>query len=66
MLTQFKKGVKITDQRVRLTTEVLQGIRLIKVYGWESFYLGRIVQLRSQEIKRLRKSSYVMSRIFER
>ncbi|PPQ81309.1 hypothetical protein CVT26_015196, partial [Gymnopilus dilepis] len=61
MLTQFKKGVKITDQRVRLTTEVLQGIRLIKVYGWESFYLGRIVQLRSQEIKRLRKSSLALA-----
>ncbi|KAF8884414.1 multidrug resistance-associated ABC transporter [Gymnopilus junonius] len=57
MLTQMKKGVEITDKRVRLTTEVLQGIRLIKMYGWEAFYLNRIVHLRSQEIKRLRKSS---------
>jgi ATP-binding cassette, subfamily C (CFTR/MRP), member 1 len=29
------RGVKITDGRVRLTGEVLQGIRLIKYYAWE-------------------------------
>jgi ATP-binding cassette subfamily C (CFTR/MRP) protein 1 len=31
MFAQRKKGVKITDQRVRLLNEVLQGVRLIKV-----------------------------------
>jgi len=57
MFNQMKKGVKITDKRVRLTTEVMQGIRLIKVYGWEAFYTARIVTLRGEEIKMIKKSS---------
>ena len=61
MFTQLKKGVKITDKRVRLTTEVLQGIRLIKAYGWEAFYTQQITSLRGQEIKRIRKSSVAAS-----
>jgi ATP-binding cassette subfamily C (CFTR/MRP) protein 1 len=62
LLNQHSKGVKITDKRVRLTTEVLQGIRLIKVYGWESFYAEAIAKFRQREIKTIRKSSYVISR----
>ncbi|KIM43746.1 hypothetical protein M413DRAFT_443652 [Hebeloma cylindrosporum] len=61
MFTQSKKGVKITDKRVRLTTEVLQGIRLIKAYGWEAFYTRQITALRGQEIRRIRKSSVAAS-----
>jgi len=61
MFNQMKKRVKITDKRVRLTTEVLQGIRLIKAYGWEAFYTHQITRLRQQEIKCIRKSSVVAS-----
>ncbi|KAJ7827858.1 multidrug resistance-associated ABC transporter [Mycena olivaceomarginata] len=50
MFTQRKKGVKITDTRVRLSNEVLQGIRLIKYYAWESFYTHQIGTLREREI----------------
>lgn len=57
MFTQRKKGVKITDKRQRLTTEVLQGIRLIKFYAWEEFYSQQIGELRRQEIKTIRKAS---------
>ena len=55
MFTQRKKGVKITDKRVRLTTEVLQGIRLIKFYAWESFYTHQVGELRTREVKTVRK-----------
>ncbi|KAF9562072.1 multidrug resistance-associated ABC transporter [Agrocybe pediades] len=61
MMNQTKKGVKITDKRVRLTTEVMQGIRLIKVYGWEAFYTSRIIGFRREEIKRIRKASFAMA-----
>ncbi|THH01938.1 hypothetical protein EW145_g6827, partial [Phellinidium pouzarii] len=43
-------GVQITDRRVRLTTEVLQGIRLIKFYAWEAFYAHQIGCLREKEV----------------
>ncbi|KAJ7630119.1 multidrug resistance-associated ABC transporter [Mycena polygramma] len=55
MFTQRKKGVKITDTRVRLTNEVLQGIRLIKYYAWEAFYTHQIGGLREREIATVRK-----------
>ena len=35
IFNQRKKGAVYTDARVRLTTEVLGGIRLIKRYAWE-------------------------------
>ncbi|KAH8103346.1 multidrug resistance-associated ABC transporter [Cristinia sonorae] len=52
---QRKKGVKFTDQRVRLLTEVLQGIRLIKYYAWELFYSHQIGEFRKKELKTVRK-----------
>jgi ATP-binding cassette subfamily C (CFTR/MRP) protein 1 len=63
LLNQHAKGVKITDKRVRLTTEVLQGIRLIKAYGWEAFYAEAIAKFRKGEIKTIKKASYVVSNL---
>lgn len=54
MFVQRKKGVKLTDSRVRLTTEVLQGIRLIKYYAWEDFYTHQIGDLRKRELRTVR------------
>ncbi|KAG6856149.1 hypothetical protein H0H87_007054 [Tephrocybe sp. NHM501043] len=61
MFKQRDKGVKITDNRVQLTTEVLQGIRLIKMYAWEEFYASEIEKLRAGEIAALRKISWASS-----
>ncbi|KAG7091281.1 hypothetical protein E1B28_010329 [Marasmius oreades] len=61
MMQQRQKGVKITDARVRLTTEVLQGIRLLKFYGWEDFYVNQISKLRKGELDTIRKSAIAQS-----
>ncbi|KAH6879600.1 cadmium ion transporter [Coprinopsis sp. MPI-PUGE-AT-0042] len=58
---QRKKCVKITDKRTQLTTEVLQGIRMIKFYGWEAFYIEQIGHFRGQEVKTLRKGALAIS-----
>jgi ATP-binding cassette subfamily C (CFTR/MRP) protein 1 len=60
MFTQRKKGLRFTDKRVRITTEVLQGIRLIKFYAWEAFYVQQIGSLRTKEIQTIRMSAYVL------
>lgn len=57
MYSQRKKMVVITDQRVRLTTEVLQGVRLVKYYAWESFFAGKIAALRGRELQRIKNYS---------
>lgn len=41
---------KITDQRVSLTQEILQAVRFVKYFGWESAFLERIGQIRRREI----------------
>lgn len=41
---------KVTDQRVSLTQEILQSVRFVKYFGWESSFLGRLAELRGREI----------------
>lgn len=42
---------KITDQRVSLTQEILQAVRFVKYFGWESSFLDRLKQIRQREIR---------------
>ncbi|KAI0717423.1 multidrug resistance-associated ABC transporter [Cerioporus squamosus] len=55
MLSQRKKGVVFTDQRVRASTEVLSGIRLIKYYAWEQFYAYQVGLFREREVSTIRR-----------
>ncbi len=59
MLKQRKKGVVLTDQRVRSSTEVLSGIRLIKYYAWEQFFGYQVGLVREREVSTIRKLAYV-------
>lgn len=45
----------VTDDRVKLTNEVLEGIRLLKMYTWEIPYGDAIKKIRSKELKLLKK-----------
>lgn len=41
---------KITDQRVSLTQEILQAVRFVKFFGWESAFLTRLGEIRDREV----------------
>ncbi|KAI9845483.1 MAG: hypothetical protein M1837_004821 [Sclerophora amabilis] len=41
---------KVTDQRVSLTQEILQSVRFVKYFGWESSFLKRVGDIRKKEI----------------
>lgn len=41
---------KITDQRVSLTQEILQAVRFVKFFGWESAFLKRLDDIRNREV----------------
>lgn len=50
-----EKQMKIADQRTRLMSELLNNIKGIKLYNWESFFMSRILSVRNdQELKLLR------------
>ncbi|EQB51307.1 ABC transporter [Colletotrichum gloeosporioides Cg-14] len=42
---------QITDARVSLTQEVMQAMRFVKLFGWETSFLGRIDEIRKKEIR---------------
>ena len=51
-LFKRRRGInKITDQRVSLTQEILQAVRFVKFFGWESSFLERIRGIRKREIR---------------
>ena len=58
-----KRNSSITDQRVRLTQEILNGIRVIKFYAWESSFLKRLSDLRDKEISLIRMLSYARAAV---
>ena len=61
LFAQRKKGVGITDGRVRLTSEVLHGIRLVKAYVLEEFYMNKITDFRRRELATIRRASCVLA-----
>jgi ABC-type multidrug transport system fused ATPase/permease subunit len=40
----------VTDQRVSLTQEILQAVRFVKYFGWETSFLERVDSIRRKEI----------------
>ena len=51
MINRRKSINKVTDQRVSLTQEILQAVRFVKFFGWESSFLGRLKEIRKREIR---------------
>ncbi|KAK6511062.1 hypothetical protein TWF506_010144 [Arthrobotrys conoides] len=41
----------ITDKRVSLTQEILQGVRFVKLFGWEESFLKDLGTLRRREVR---------------
>lgn len=48
-----------TDERVRLMDEIISGIQVIKLYAWEKSFKKLIYFARDQELKVIKKNSYV-------
>uniref|UniRef100_A0A673X2J8 ATP-binding cassette, sub-family C (CFTR/MRP), member 10 n=1 Tax=Salmo trutta TaxID=8032 RepID=A0A673X2J8_SALTR len=47
------------DSRVKLMTEVLFGIRVIKFYNWEAYFAQKIAACRRQELSHLKAIKYL-------
>ncbi|KAG0031889.1 Multidrug resistance-associated protein 1 [Podila clonocystis] len=57
------QGAKLAamDKRIRQTTEVLYGIKVAKLYGWESAFLSRVLAIRKVELAALKKLGLVQA-----
>lgn len=57
------KGVKmeVMDERIRVLTEMLSSMQVIKLYHWGLFFYRRIEALRAKEVKALKRVGAVMA-----
>lgn len=62
LINKFRwEAMMLTDSRVRTTNEILNSIKLIKMYAWEDSFGKKITGLRSKEMKKLRIVSYIQN-----
>ncbi|NXC80564.1 MRP7 protein, partial [Cercotrichas coryphoeus] len=59
IMANNKKMLAHKDSRVKLMTEFLCGIRVIKFYAWEKHFSTRINACRAKELQKVRTVSYL-------
>uniref|UniRef100_A0A8D2LTB3 Multidrug resistance-associated protein 1 n=1 Tax=Varanus komodoensis TaxID=61221 RepID=A0A8D2LTB3_VARKO len=47
------------DNRIKLMNEILNGIKVLKLYAWELAFKEKVLGIRQQELKVLKKSAYL-------
>ncbi|XP_063974580.1 multidrug resistance-associated protein 1 isoform X9 [Diachasmimorpha longicaudata] len=53
------RQMKNKDERVKLMNEVLNGIKVLKLYAWEPSFEQQILNIRNKEIKVLKEAAYL-------
>lgn len=61
MIKIRKANLGITDRRVKLMNEILQGIKAVKFYAWEEPFAKAVESVRSSEIKKLKGTIWLRS-----
>ncbi|CAM4943622.1 unnamed protein product [Rotaria socialis] len=51
------KQMKIKDQRIKMMNEILNGIRVLKLYAWEVAFIRSITRIRDEELGYIRKKA---------
>uniref|UniRef100_A0A670HUX8 ATP binding cassette subfamily C member 1 n=1 Tax=Podarcis muralis TaxID=64176 RepID=A0A670HUX8_PODMU len=54
-----KSQMKSKDKQIKLLSEILHGIKILKLYAWEPSYQKKIVDIREREIDVLKSSGYL-------
>lgn len=52
-----KETVKIRDDRIRSTSDVLFGMNVVKLYAWEQPFEARLNEMRDQEVVYIKKAN---------
>uniref|UniRef100_A0A1B6DRZ0 ABC transmembrane type-1 domain-containing protein n=1 Tax=Clastoptera arizonana TaxID=38151 RepID=A0A1B6DRZ0_9HEMI len=55
------KVISIADQRIRLTAEILNCIKMIKMYAWEKSFTAALNDIRNKELKFIHRAMYCQS-----
>uniref|UniRef100_A0A8C3D0Y7 Multidrug resistance-associated protein 1 n=1 Tax=Cairina moschata TaxID=8855 RepID=A0A8C3D0Y7_CAIMO len=55
----MKAQMKSKDNRIKLMNEILNGIKVLKLYAWELAFREKVLEIRQKELKVLKKSAYL-------
>uniref|UniRef100_A0A8C8J884 Uncharacterized protein n=1 Tax=Oncorhynchus tshawytscha TaxID=74940 RepID=A0A8C8J884_ONCTS len=47
------------DARIKLMNEILNGIKVLKLYAWENSFKEKVLEIRQKELNVLRKTAYL-------
>ncbi|XP_065808466.1 ATP-binding cassette sub-family C member 12 isoform X2 [Labrus bergylta] len=62
LITGFRwKAILLTDSRVRTMNEILNSIKLIKMYAWEESFEKKVADLRKKEKKQLKRVCHIQN-----
>jgi ATP-binding cassette, subfamily C (CFTR/MRP), member 1 len=59
LVSSRKSTLKITDERIKLTTELITSIRILKYFTWEPLFLDKIHALRRKELDHIAASASI-------
>ncbi|XP_053551240.1 multidrug resistance-associated protein 1 isoform X2 [Bombina bombina] len=51
--------MKCKDNRIKVMNEILNGIKVLKLYAWEIAFKEKVLGIRQQELEVLKKSAYL-------
>ncbi|XP_051883066.1 canalicular multispecific organic anion transporter 1 [Pristis pectinata] len=55
------KNMKHKDRRMKLMNDILSGIKVMKFYAWEPSFEQKIFEIRENELKMIKKSTYLLA-----
>ncbi|OWK62309.1 Canalicular multispecific organic anion transporter 1 [Lonchura striata] len=56
-----ERNMKNKDERMKIMTEILNGIKILKLFAWEPSFEKRVNEIRAHELKNLVNFSYLQS-----
>uniref|UniRef100_A0A3B3TUD5 Canalicular multispecific organic anion transporter 1-like n=1 Tax=Poecilia latipinna TaxID=48699 RepID=A0A3B3TUD5_9TELE len=55
------KNMKFKDKRMKIMNEMLNGIKILKLFAWEPSFMAQVEDIRGEELKVMRKFAYLTS-----
>jgi hypothetical protein len=51
--------MKVKDERIKMMSEILNGIRVLKLYAWEMAFIRSITSIREKELGYIRQKAII-------
>jgi hypothetical protein len=51
--------MSVKDQRIKMMNEILNGIRVLKLYAWEMAFIRSITHIREKELGYIRQKAII-------